>query len=436
MIRTLGAFGALFAATFVFLTGNGLFNTLLSTRMAVENLPTSVIGAVLSAYFVGLLTGAFLCHRLIERVGHIRAFTVFAAGTATAALLHGLALSTVFWAFLRFSAGISTFGMFMVLESWLNECSEPRFRGRVFSIYMILCHLGIGLGQQLLNLGDVEGQDLFIIAGILFALCLVPVSVTTGVHPRLPDTKSLGFRTLFRKAPIGMLGCLAAGMTNSAFFSLAPVVCNAWGFSIHQLSWVMSVTVFSGLAAQWAVGAVSDRFDRIKVLLALAVGVALASGWMATGGERSFFELAVGMGVFGALAFAVYPVSVARAHDLFDSRDAVSVSVGLLFAYSIGACISPLMAAWVMNLFGSPKGLFAFWALTNGLFVAIALYLRQLERVTSVPVDAQVSFVAMKTSSPVVMALDPRADGAVDEHDHRQPVHSTTPGETASFHAL
>jgi hypothetical protein len=35
MVSTLGAFGALFAAALIFLTGNGLLNTLLSSRMAI-----------------------------------------------------------------------------------------------------------------------------------------------------------------------------------------------------------------------------------------------------------------------------------------------------------------------------------------------------------------------------------------------------------------
>ena len=149
----------LFAAVFICLTGNGLLNTLLSTRMAVEGFSTAATGIVLSCYFTGLLSGSFLCHHLIQRVGHIRAFTIFVAVTTAAALLHGLYLSPLFWGALRFLCGIATFGMFMVIESWLNECTESHNRGSVFSIYMTLSYLGIGIGQQLLNIGDVTGHE-------------------------------------------------------------------------------------------------------------------------------------------------------------------------------------------------------------------------------------------------------------------------------------
>ena len=410
MASTIGAFSALFAATFIFLTGNGLLNTLLSTRLAVEGFTTATAGLVLSAYFMGLLVGSFVCHRLIQRVGHIRAFTVFAATTTAAALLHGLYLSAGFWALLRFSSGISTFGLFMVIESWLNECTESRYRGRVFAFYMTLTYLGIGIGQQLLNAGEVRGHELFIIAGTLFALCLVPVSATGGVHPQLPETKPYHFMTIFRPAPLGMLGSLASGLTNSAFYALMPVVCTHIGLSLHQLSWIMTGTVLCGLAAQWGVGALSDRFDRTLVLGVITTAIAGVSLLTFFYGSTAFAGLLVQMGCLGALMFTVYPVSVARAHDIFGGRDAVAVSAGLLFAYSVGASLSPILASGIMTLLGTPFGLFAFWCLVNGGLAVATLYLRRRERLLVVPVEEQVAVVPMKSTSPVAMTLDPRSD--------------------------
>jgi MFS family permease len=410
MVNALGAFGALLAAAFLFITGNGLLNTLLSTRMAAEGLPTTVTGMVLSCYFLGLLSGSFVCHRLIQRVGHIRAFAVFAAMTTAAAMLYGLYLSPWSWGVLRYVSGLMTFGLFMVIESWLNECTKSEYRGRVFALYMTLSYLGIGLGQQLLNIGNVQGQELFTMVGVIFALCLVPVSATSGVHPSLPETKPYHFMSIFRKAPLGMAGCMTAGLTNSAFFTMTPVLCTDIGFSVSQLSWIMSITVFAGLAVQWLAGTLSDRFDRTVVLSTIAMAITVASVIIFIWKGTSFGGMAVKMGLFGALMFAVYPVSVARAHDIFGGKDAVAVSTGLLFAYSIGASISPVLASGVITLMGTPFGLFFFWFVVNGTFAATALILRKRESVVIVPVADQVAFVPMKNTSPVVMSLDPRGD--------------------------
>lgn len=410
MVNALGSFSALFAATFIFFTGNGLLNTLLSTRMALGGFSTATSGFVLSCYFTGLLSGSFLCHRLIQRVGHIRAFAVFASATTAATLLHGLYISAWFWGLLRFSSGITCFGLFMVIESWLNECTQSRFRGQVFSIYMTLTYLGIGIGQQLLNVADVHGNNLFVITGIIFALCLVPVSATEGVHPRLPVRKPFSFVAIFRKAPLGMLGSMVAGLTNSAFYAMTPLVCTEIGLPLHQLSWIMSTTVFTGLAAQWLIGSLSDRFDRTVVLTVFATAIAIVSAFMFINRETSFWGLAMQLGLFGALAFAVYPVSVARAHDIFGGQDVIAVSAGLLFAYSIGASVSPMLASVVMTLLGTPFGLFAFWFAVNGGFAVIAFYLRKREKIAIIAVEDQVAFVPMKSTSPVAMSMDPRTD--------------------------
>jgi MFS family permease len=275
---------------------------------------------------------------------------------------------------------------------------------------MTLTYLGIGIGQQLLNVADIRGQALFIIAGIIFALCLVPVSATEGVHPRLPEHKRCSFLATFRKAPLGMLGCMAAGLTNSAFYAMMPVVCTRIGLPLHQLSWIMSTTVFCGLAAQWLVGSLSDRYDRTIVLTTVTTALTVVSALMFVMRNASFLKITVEMGLLGALAFAVYPVSVARAHDIFGGRDSVPVSAGLLFAYSVGASVSPMLSSGVMTVMGTPFGLFAFWFSVNGTFAVTALYLRKRERVEIVPVEAQVAFVPMKSTSPVAMALDPRTD--------------------------
>ena len=383
MLKSLKTFRSLFTAVFIFVLGNSFLNTLLSARMACAGYAMTTTGVVLSSYYTGLLAGFFICRRLIGRIGHIRAFSTFAAITTASALLYGLCLSPWFWGLLRFSGGIATFGLFVVVESWLNECCELHHRGQVFAVYMILTCMATGLGQQLLNLGKLEDPKLFIIAGIVFSFCLVPISVTMGIPPNLPENKPYPMVALFRKAPLGMLGCLAAGLANNSFYSMTPVFCTAIGLSAHQLTSIMSLTVFSGLAAQWLVGVLSDRFDRAIVLSAIAAALTAVSVVMLINGAPSFSKLAIEMGLFGALAFAVYPLSVARAHDMFGGQDILAASAGLLFAYSIGASLSPLLASGVMGLFHSPVGLFAFWALTGGALAVVVPYLGKREKLVA-----------------------------------------------------
>ena len=397
--------------------GAAVLSTQLSLQMARAGFSTPTIGITLACYFMGLVFGYFVCHRLIQRVGHIRSFAIFAATTTIIILLHSLYVSAVFWAALRFLNGIANFGLFMVAESWLNECTQSQSRGRVFSIYMTLTYMGIGIGQQLLNFGGEDGQNLFLIASILFCLSLIPVSATRSVHPELPQPTRSTFKALFQKVPIGMLGCLASGLVNSAFFSMAPVFGEKIGLSVFQLSWFMSTTVIGGFAVQWIVGIVSDRFDRTRILVIIACLVALLSAGIVVNSGASYYWLLVEMAFFGGLAFAVYPVAVARANDVYEGRNAVAVSSALLLCYSIGAIFGPVLASITMMLSKTPYGLFIYWSLVAGSFGVMAAFLRNRERVTLIDPAEQVNFVPMKNTSSVAMVLDPWTDAAEDDEN-------------------
>ena len=78
MISTLTSFPALYFTTLLILAGTGLFNTYMGLRLSADAVSEFWIGTLLSAYYLGLVFGARLGHRLIIRVGHIRDFAAAA----------------------------------------------------------------------------------------------------------------------------------------------------------------------------------------------------------------------------------------------------------------------------------------------------------------------------------------------------------------------
>ncbi len=410
MISTLASFLALYTAVFSMLMGMGLLGTLLSLRMTTGGLSPLATGTIQAAYYIGLVIGALSCQRLVQRVGHIRTFAALAAITTATVMLHGLYFSAPFWALLRLITGIANTGLFMVIESWLNERTAPDARGRVFSLYMMLSYLGIGIGQLMLNFGNGQGNGSFFLAGILLSLCLVPVSLTRAISPEMPEPSRFRLTALLRKTPLGILGCFAAGLINSSFYAMGPVFAHAIGLTVSELSLFMSAAVFGGLALQWTIGGISDRFDRTIVLPVLAAMICGMAILVILAAAASFSLLLVAMVLYGGIGFTLYPVAVARGHDLFEPGQVVAVSSGLLLGYGLGASIGPVLAAATMSIAGTPYGLFVFVALVAGTYAALSLWLRTLEAVAIVAVEDQGVFVPMKRTSPVAMVIDPRAE--------------------------
>jgi MFS family permease len=408
ILPILKLFLGLYATVLFLQTGLGLLNTFLSLRLSMEGLPAQATGMVLTAYFVGLTAGTFLCRRIIRSVGHIRAYAAFAAVGITVVMVHGLYFSSFVWLGLRFISGVANMGFFMVIESWFNECANVRFRGRVFSIYMIMTYLGSTIGQKLLSLGQVQTQTLFLVVGIFIALSIIPVTVTRSIHPNLPRIEKIRFKTILQKAPIGMSGCFTAGMLNSAFYAMGPVFAYKINLDVSQLSWFMALSVLGGLLFQWPVGALSDRIDRSLMLPCQGVVVAGISllGLLA---GRGSIEMFLGISaLFGGILFTIYPVAVARAHDMFEPQDVVKVSSSLLLAFGVGSVIGPMVCSTVMTMAGTPYGYYYYFIGGACLFAVFTGIWRRRESVRIVPAEEQVDFVIMKQTSHVVSHMDPR----------------------------
>src|SRR3546814_2728483 len=76
----------------------------------------------------------------------------------------------------------------------------------------------------------------------------------------------------------------------------------------------MSVVILGGVALQWPLGRLSDRFDRRRVIVGTLVGVTATSLAIALTGAPGLLLMGLGA-LFGGLTFALYPLCVAHTND-------------------------------------------------------------------------------------------------------------------------
>jgi len=387
------------------MVGSGLLGSLISLHLSLAKYDSGIIGLVMAGYYAGLVCGSFIAPGVVRRVGHIRAFAAFAALNTIVALLHALFQSPLTWGLLRIATGIAMMGLYMVIESWLNERAESSVRGRVFSVYMAVTFIGLGGGQFLLDTGRQNPLTPFLLVAIMFAACLIPVALTGAAHPQPVENLEFKFRKLFRVAPFGVWGCLGAGLANGAFYALGPTFGVREGLAVSQVASFMGATILGGFALQWPIGLISDRFDRQRVIGGLAFAVAGASLVLAILGGWLTFALLIAGPVFGGLTFTMYPVAVAHANDHIRTDELVPVSAALILCYSVGAMLGPLGAAGVMHILG-PRGLFVF---TASLSILLGIGALTMPRRAPVAPEDQAPFVPVPRTSAVISQLDPRA---------------------------
>ncbi|SEK45669.1 Predicted arabinose efflux permease, MFS family [Roseovarius nanhaiticus] len=411
---------SLFGGTVAFMAGNSLLGVVLPLRMEATGFPVALIGIIMAAYYLGLALGGFRAKRVILRIGHIRAFAVFAALTAAVCLAYAFFFHPAAWVILRIVNGFCIAGMTTTIESWLNERSSNETRGRILGYYMLAFYLAIALGQTLVNVAPVGGDDHLMISATLIGLALIPVAKTRLGEPNLSDLRALGVRQLFAASPVGVVGAAVAGTLIGSFYALGVVFARQIGLDVTEAAMFMSTVVIGGLAAQVPVGMLADRYDRriIMSLMLIAVGSswALLSNSIAVG-------LPVGVLMIMALAFggaisSVYPLCVAQTFDRLERRYYVAASGRLLMVYSIGATIGPLLASALMSLYG-PKSFFLF---ESAVAVSYALFvLVQVRKGPELPVEGREKFVPLPDISPVAMRMDPRTDPDTGEDGAAHP---------------
>ncbi len=218
--------------------------------------------------------GALRTGRIIERVGHIRAYAAFAGLVVAATAAMPLRVGPLPWLVLRAVVGFGCAGLFVTTESWLNAKAEPSERGRVFSVYMVGTFLALAVGQVLIGRAEIETAAPFNAIAALFAVALVMVSTTRAEPPGVTADATLPLRQLWRAAPVAVVGCVLSGLISSAFYALVPAWMQDEGIARETIAISMLAAVLGGLAFQVPVGRLSDRFDRRLVLAVLGLGFA------------------------------------------------------------------------------------------------------------------------------------------------------------------
>jgi len=340
--------GALVIATSIIQAANGFFGTFISLRVAIEDFTAP--GLVLSSYFGGFTLGALLCGKIIERIGHIRAYAAFAGLVAAATPVMPLLAGSLAGVILRALVGFGCAGIFVTTESWLNAKAPPSERGRIFSIYMVGTFLALGLGQLLIARADIKATGPFSAVVSLFAVALVMVAMARAEPPRVSATAALPYGMLIRAAPIAVLGGALSGLVGGTFYALVPAWMQDQGTATETIALFMLMAVLGGFAFQIPVGRLSDLFDRRIVLALLGLGLA-ATALVMVLSPRSLPTLLPEAVFLGGFMSTLYPVCVAHAHDRMPADRVVAVSGQLILASGIGSALGPLIGESLMTHF-------------------------------------------------------------------------------------
>lgn len=401
---------ALFISSALLMFGGGLQGLLLSVRGAEEGFSIFALGLIGTGWSVGFITGSILVPKLVRRTGHIRAYSVMAALGTLTILLNLLWIDEMGWIILRIFSGFCFAGAAMVVESWLNEVSDNKSRGTVFSLYVMINMTFLTLGQLAISYTGILGFLPFVIGAMAFILALVPTALTTRQQPRPLASAKIDLKLLLRTSPIAVVASFCVGVANGTFGTLAPVFGLSQGINTNEIAYIMSIAMVLGAISQIPFGRLSDKIDRRWVIMGTGLFAALIGLVIALINPTGGWALYILFALYGFCAFPIQAVAVAHANDAAKEGDFGPISAGMLLTMGLGLAIGPLIAAWLMNEI-QPSSMFLVTASFHAL-LAVAAFVRMKLRPIENRED-QVPFRAVpvgRDSTVATVALDPRAD--------------------------
>lgn len=393
---------ALLIAIFVLMAGSGFLSTLIAIRLEQGGASSGVIGLVATSYFAGLTLGSIRPERAIARIGHIRAFAAFVTIFSATSLTYAILENSMVWTALRFIDGLTMAGVFVCLESWLNQQATPRNRSAVLASYMIALYCGQAVGQFLLNLGDNAPDLPFMISAILLSISLLPVLLTRMEQPKMDRVAAFSLRRLYRASPLGIVGTLVTGVMLGAFYALGAVYIQRIGLDLSQVALFAFCVIAGGVVLQYPLGILSDRFDRRLVVIGCFIAVATICGPISFAELSPFAIIALGT-LFGGFAFALYPLCVAHSNDHLGEDERVGASSGLVLTYSVGAMAGPMLGSAGMGLVG-PEGLFLVIGVLSLLGAGFGVWRSFIS--APVPAADQQAFQSLPRTTPMAAVLE------------------------------
>jgi MFS family permease len=350
----------------------------------------------------------------VQRVGHIRAFSIMAAIGTVTILLNLLWINDVAWIVMRSLSGFCFAGAAMIVESWLNEVADNRSRGTIFSIYVTINMAASTVGQLAMSVTGVTGYIPFVVGAIAFICAILPSALTSTPQPRPIASAKLDVWLLYKTSPLAVIASFACGMANGTFGTLAPVYGVRQGLDPSGIAILFSVTAIVGAVAQIPFGRLSDTMDRRMVIVVLS-GIAAVIGFLTVlinpGGNWMMYFL---FGLYGFSAYPLYAIAVAHANDFAREGEFARVAGAMLLILGTGLAIGPLLASIVMNAVG-PVALFIVTATFHGA-LAVTAFLRM--KIRPVREGGRVRFRVMnaeKGVSPGTVTLDPRAEEKTEQ---------------------
>lgn len=382
-----------FATVFASFSIRSGFGILLPEIIGTLALTKTQGGYIGSAYFAAYMVFAPLLGILTDRIGGRKVITLFLAVMAAGTLLMGTITS--FWMAIVFHSivGVGAAASWAPVSALIQKWFGIKRRGRALGVLTTGSYLGsaiIGLILPKLLLGFGWRLSWYLLGTI--ALALVPFNGLLlrsnpenasdddqkDISNRETSGPQMSYREILKTSKFWLIGTSYLALsfsTNVVYVFLVTYATEELKMAYASASLLVTVQGLSGIAGALIFSTLSDRFGRIKTLVSINFMLAfIFLGVLLVG--SNVFLLTLVLVAFGVFSAGTWPVYASCATDYF-SKSVAGAVIGLWTTlYGIGSTISPPIAGYLADLYGT---FFFSFAMSSMMAVIATLLIFQVK---------------------------------------------------------
>lgn len=365
---------AIFSSTAVVGLGIGGMAPLLAVILETRGVDSILIGINSAMSPLGAVCTAAFVPKLIARYGTLNTLIASTLFAGVSVMPMAYFDDIWFWYGCRFVFGAALALPWVLVETWINDLSTAKNRGRLMALYVTFLSAGFAAGPLVVRFVGHEGVLPFAVCAGLIIASAIPffmlrnndVGVSFESHG-----ENTGFIRLALTIP-SILGAAAiCGVLDAALITFTPIYGMRNGLSEETAFEVVALLVAGSLLLQLPIGWLADKVNR-RAIMAGLVMISIVGPWLFQMTITDPYPRFAVLVVWGGAVFSIYTIGLAMLGDRFKGVALAVGNAAFVTAFEFSNIIGPPTAGLSMQFLG-PDGLLYFISGVSAVYLVFLL---------------------------------------------------------------